>query len=160
MKRLRVQRLLRTHLQTTRKAFTLLETVIGLGIFCFLTTISLYNLKDYQAKLEEKQSLEWFKDTFKGVFNHAYLTHRSSKFMIDNGNTIIFDISAENKETKEIKRKLPSTLKFNENSRKEYTISSSGQASPVTIIIKSTLTNRTYKYTVQLGWGEIIEEKT
>ncbi len=157
MQNLGNMRLLR---QSPRLGFTLLETVIGLGIFCLLTTVSLYNLKDYQARLEEKQSLEWFKDTFKGAFNHAYLTHHSSKFMIDNKNTIIFDISAENKKTKEIKRKLPSTMSFNENSQKEYTISSSGQASPVTITIKSTLTNKTYKYTVQLGWGEIIEEKT
>lgn len=41
-----------------RRAFTLLETVVSLAIFCSLTIFSIYNLKDYQARVEERQYLQ------------------------------------------------------------------------------------------------------
>lgn len=141
--------------------FTLLETVIGLFIFCSLTLLSFNNIKNYQDIVEERQSLEWFKNTFKSVFNDAYINQHASRFMIENHNKIIFDITGNKKgETKEISRTLPSTLRFSENSKGEYRVSSTGEAPAATITIKSTLTNKTYIYRVQLGWGEITEEKT
>ncbi|MGQ2375636.1 hypothetical protein [Companilactobacillus zhachilii] len=145
-------------MKTCRTGTTLLEVVIGLAIFCTLTTISLYNIKDFQARVEEKQSLEWFKNTFKTAFNRAYLTGQESKFIIEENNTIIFDMRGNYKKTKQIKRKLPSSLSFYENSRNEYKIYGSGEASPVTITVNSTLTHRKYIYKIQMGWGEIIDE--
>lgn len=141
-----------------RTGTTLLEVVIGLAIFCSLVTVSLYNIKDYQARIEEEQSLEWFKNTFKTAFNRAYLTDQDSKFIIEKNNTIIFDMRGNYKKTKHIERKLPSSLSFYENSRGEYKIYGSGEASPVTITVNSALTHRKYVYKIQMGWGEIIDE--
>lgn len=143
-----------------RKGFTLLEVLLGLLIFCFLTTISLYNIKDYQARIEERQSLEWFKNTFKTAFNRAYLTGHESTFMIEKNNTIIFDVRGKYEKTKQIERKLPSWLSFYENSGSIYKIYGSGEGSPVTITVNSALTHKEYIYKVQMGWGEIIDETT
>jgi len=144
-----------------RLGFTLLETVIGLGIFCFLTTISLYNLKDFQAKVEEKQTLEWFKDSFKTAFNEAYLTRQSATFNIENNREVVFTITKDGRGAKRIiSRVFPSTMKIYKSSSNQYAISYTGEAQPVTITIKSDLTKKKYIYTFQMGWGEITEKKT
>jgi len=147
--------------QEARLGLTLIETVIGLGIFCLLTTISLHNLKDYQAKLEEKQALEWFKDTFKGVYNRAYLTHQGSKMIIENKNTIVFDITQNGENgDKVVRRKIPSTMTVFDNSSGQHMIYGTGKSSAAKITFSSSLTNKKYIYKIQMGWGEIIEEKT
>lgn len=144
-----------------RNGFTLLETVIGLTIFCALTLISLNNLKDYQARVEEKQALEWFKDTFKSAYNRAYLQNHASKLIIQDKNEIIYDVDKNGKNFgRHISRKLPKTLTVSENSFNEYNIHAKGDSGSVTIRFQSTLTHKVYEYKIQMGWGEIIETTT
>jgi prepilin-type N-terminal cleavage/methylation domain len=144
-----------------KDGFTLLETVISLTIICILTTISIYNLKDYQAKMEERQSLEWFKNSFKNAFNKAFLTKSGIEVIVEKQNEVIFDITNNGKGSDiHISRRFPKTIKIFESSNNSYMIYGSGQAKAVTFTFVSSLTNRKYKYVVQLGWGEIIETKT
>ncbi|PMD70218.1 hypothetical protein [Companilactobacillus nuruki] len=146
----------------SRKAFTLLETVISLTIFCSLIIISTINLKDYHAQVEEKQAIESFKNTFKSSFNYCYLNKMALKIYVDKTENII-SFNAVGNGSKDLNKaiikkvKFPKTLsivKF-ENG---YTIGNSGQAAPATIIFNSQLTNKTYTYKIQLGWGEIVEK--
>lgn len=142
-----------------RKAFTLLETVIALGISCSLLIISIYNLKNYQDRVEEQQTLEWFKDTFKSMLNYCYLNKRAVLVRFEN-NKITFNSDVGTNKAQIRSRNLPKTLSVSENFKRTYRISSSGEAPPVTIKFKSTLTKHTYIYKVQMNWGEIVEKKT
>lgn len=150
-----------------RRAFTLLETVIALSISCSIFVISLYNLKEYQQRVEEQQTLEWFKNTFKSMLNYCYLNKRAIRvhfdsnkitFNLDEG-TNNFDPGKGINKTELKKHILPKTLKVSENFKKIYRIDSAGEAPPMTVTFVSTLTNRTYIYKIQMNWGEIVEQK-
>jgi len=147
-----------------RSAFTLLETVICLGIFCLITTISLANLKDYRNQMEEKQALELFKSTFQNAYDYAYLTKQSCRFMVDNKNTIVFNINKDNEngsfKAKIIKRTLPKTMSVYENSSSEHNIFGNSKEKPLKVEISSSLTHKKYTYNIQMGWGEITEAET
>lgn len=151
---------MRQALQIKQKAFTLLETTISLGIVCSLMIISIYNLKDYQARVEEHQALEWFKDSFKSAFDYSYL-HGVATNLTITPNSIEFVANQKTASKKEYYfhkfQTLPKTLQA-ENSKITYTIFKSGQAAPITIKFDSKLTHRQYVYKVQMGWGEIIEQ--
>lgn len=138
----------------------MLETTISLGIVCSLLIISLYNLKDYQARVEEYQALEWFKDTFKSAFDYSYLNGVATNMTIA-PDTIEFNADQKAATKKEYYfhkfHKLPKSLTTG-NNKITYTIFKSGQAAPITIEFKSVLTHQKYTYKVQMGWGEIIEE--
>lgn len=142
-----------------RPAFTLLETVIGLVIVCSTIMISVYNLKDYQAHIEERQAIEWFKNSFKSTFNYCYLNHKTANvYLMQNQNRIKFDIQKDNQNKSHNKElKLPRGLKI--DNQKKYIIGVNGQGGPAVITFHSTLTNKIYSYTVQMGWGEISENK-
>lgn len=150
-----------------RRAFTLLETVIALSISCSIFVISLYNLKNYQQRIEEQQTLKWFKDTFKSMLNYCYLNKRAIIVHFDS-NKITFNLdegannfdSVEGINKAELKKRiLPKTLKVSENFKRKYRIAPNGEAPPMTVTFKSTLTNRTYIYKIQMNWGEIVEQK-
>lgn len=147
-------------LPVRRKAFTLLETTISLGIVCSLMIISIYNFKDYQAQVEEHQALEWFKDTFKSAFDYSYL-HKVATNMTIAPDAIEFNADQKTATKKEYYfhkfHKFPKSLTAG-NSKRTYTIFKSGQAAPITIEFKSDLTHKKYIYKVQMGWGEIVEE--
>nr|WP_269083226.1 type II secretion system protein [Companilactobacillus kimchiensis] len=148
-------------MQRSRSGFTLLETVISLAIFCTLAAVSIYNLKDYQAKVEERQAISWFKNTFTETLNYGYLNKRAAKFQwFTDSNTIKFisngSLAGQQKYYK--KKKLPATLRINSNAAIDYGIADSGVAPPMSIQFHSTLTNKDYSYKVQFGWGEIIEQ--
>jgi len=144
----------------SRKAFTLLETVISLAIVCSLAAISIYNLKDYQARADEKQAIIWFKNTFKNTFNYCYLNDKGALILLDpKENTIEFSPTAGSGMKHQI-RKLPTTLKLGSNSHLRYTIYGSGQGGSMSLKFLSTLTHKTYTYKIQMGWGEIIESET
>jgi len=149
-------------MRDVRTGFTLLETVISLAIICLLVIISITNLKDYQARVEEKQAIEWFKNNFKNTMNYSYLNKKSASMHLDSKeNTIEFvatGISIERKYYK--KRVLPDSLRLTQEGDVKYLISKSGQSAPITISFTSKLTKKIYSYKIQLGWGEIIEEKT
>lgn len=139
-----------------RNGFTLLETVIVLAIFSLTMAVSLYNLRDYQAKVEEKQALEWFKNNFKNTFNYCYLNTTSGSFSINQEeHFILFQI--RDRPGKFRKLYLPKTLVVNESRNHLYNVYLSGQAAPITIEFDSTLTHHKYIYKIQMGWGEIIE---
>lgn len=143
------------------QAFTLLETMISLGIICSLLIISLYNLKGYQEHVEEQQSLVWFKDSFKNAFNYCYLNKRSgSLFLNQDNNKVTFNLDGKNGKRKIYQKKLPAFMSIVSASATGYWISSNGQGAPVTIIFKSALTKKKYIYKIQMGWGEINEIKT
>lgn len=147
-------------LEVKKPAFTLIETTISLGIVCSLMIISIYNLKNYQARVEEQQALEWFKDTFKSAFDYSYLHGVATNLTIA-PDSIEFNADQRTTGKKNYRfhkfRMLPKALKAG-NSKTTYTIFKSGQAAPITIKFKSSLTHRSYSYKVQMGWGEIIEE--
>ena len=145
----------------SRPAFTLLETTISLAIVCSMALIASYNLHDYQAKIEEQQALEWFKNNLKGMFNYCYLNHESAVLYIDPSDHSI-EIAPDNKldSPRYQKRIFPKSLKFNSNSNLKYSIYKAGQASSITISFNSDLTHQKYHYVIQTGWGEIIESKT
>jgi prepilin-type N-terminal cleavage/methylation domain len=42
-------------MDTGKRGFTLIETVIGLAIVCGLIAVSVWNLKDYQARMKKKK---------------------------------------------------------------------------------------------------------
>jgi len=143
-----------------RRAFTLLETVITLTIMCTLVAISIYNIKDYQARIEEKQALEWFKSTLKSSFNYCYLHNRTAiLYWLPDENSIQFDILQPSGTKKNYRKlKLPRTLRVAKKEAIHYAISQSGQAAPMSIKFHSELTKKNYSYKIQFGWGEIIEE--
>jgi len=145
-----------------RKAFTLLETVISLTIMCALVSLSVYNLKDYQARVEEKQAIEWFKNSFKSTFNYCYLHNRTAIFYwLPQKNSIQFDILQPSGSEKNYRvLKLPKTLRVASNSAIHYAISQHGQGSMMSLKFHSELTHKNYAYKIQFGWGEIIEGKT
>ena len=138
-----------------RNGFTLLETVIVLAIFSLTMAVSLYNLRDYQAKVEEKQALEWFKNNFKNTFNYCFLYQRVEELQINNYHKISF-VSIDGHRKNHI-LKLPKTLSVSASDNKKYFIYDSGQAPPITITFQSKLTHREYIYKIQMGWGEIVE---
>lgn len=139
-----------------RNGFTLLETVIVLAIFSLTMAVSLYNLRDYQAKVEEKQALEWFKNNFKNTFNYCYLNGTSGFLNLEPENHAI-RFQLMDHPGKHKKLILPKTLSVKESKLKRYVIYLSGQAAPITITFQSKLTHREYIYKIQMGWGEIIE---
>lgn len=138
-----------------RRAFTLLETVVSLAIFCSLTIFSIYNLKDYQARVEERQYLQWFKDSFKSTFNYCYL-HNTGGRMVFDKKRIIFHTSQDDK-TKTQSKKIPKSLKITSGTRANYTINNSGEATAATITVESNLSHKKIFYKIQMNWGEIIE---
>lgn len=143
-------------MDTGKRGFTLIETIIGLAIVCGLIAVSVWNLKDYQARIEEKEGLEWFQNSFKNEMNHSYLFHKKANLRIRE-NKITFIRYAANGKAILKKKTLPKTLK-NTNGPIDYFIGESGQSGPRTIIFTSQLTHRKYEYRIQMGWGEIIEK--
>ncbi|MQS98117.1 type II secretion system protein [Lactobacillus halodurans] len=143
--------------QRLRSGFTLLETTIGLSIVCSLALISLSNLRDYQAQIEERQALEWFKNSFKSAFNYSYLNHNVVTLRVEPGKNIVDFSHREGLKVKHVRKLFPKTLKLKDKAKVQYTIYNSGQAPPITIQFISSLTNKTYIYKIQMMWGEIIE---
>ncbi len=147
-------------MNTRRSAFTLLETVIGLFIICSLVTISSWNLKGYQAQVEEKQSIEWFKNTFKNTMNSCFLTKKVGGLKIDkNKNQLMFSVPRPDGTHKVLKKTFPQNLEII-SKKNDFDISNNGQISPLTIKFESKLTKKIYAYKIQMGWGEIIETST
>ncbi|KAE9565185.1 hypothetical protein FD33_GL001191 [Companilactobacillus paralimentarius DSM 13238 = JCM 10415] len=116
----------------------------------------MWNLKDYQARIEEKESLEWFENSFKNEMNYSYLNQKPAYLKIRD-NHIIFGRYAISGKVVLKKKILPQTLR-NTNGPIDYFIGRSGQSGPKTIIFESNLTHRKYEYRIQMGWGEIIEK--
>lgn len=143
-------------MDASRRGFTLIETVIGLAIVCSLLVVSVWNLKDYQARIEEKESLEWFENSFKNEMNYSYLNQKPAYLKIRD-NHIIFGRYAISGKVVLKKKILPQTLR-NTNGPIDYFIGRSGQSGPKTIIFESNLTHRKSEYRIQMGWGEIIEK--
>lgn len=141
----------------SRKGFTLLETVISLTIFCSLTLLSIYNLKDYQANMEEHQFLQWFQDSFKSTFNYCYL-HKVGGRMVFDRDKVIFH-TYDGIKTRNQSKKIPKTLKITHGAN-SYLINSFGEAEPTTVIVESNLKHRKFFYKIQMSWGEIIETHT
>lgn len=147
-----------------RRAFTLLETTIGLAIVCSMVLIASYNLHDYQAKVEEHQALEWFKNSLKSTFNHSYLSKRAAILYLDPvEHSIEIVPGGEKNKSRYQKRIFPKTLRFASNAHMKYEIYKSGQSAPtipITIGFYSELTHKRYIYAIQMGWGEIIASET
>lgn len=143
-------------MDTSRQGFTLIETVIGLAIVCSLLVVSVWNLKDYQARIEERESLEWFKNSFKNEMNYSYLNRKPAYLKI-RGDHVTFGRHAVNGKIILKKKIFPKSLR-NTNGPIDYFIGKSGQSAPKTIIFESKLTHRKYEYRIQMGWGEIIEK--
>lgn len=146
-----------------RSAFTLLETTIALSIVCFLVAISTWNLKDYQAKVAERQSLNWFRSTFKSAMNYAYLHNRPVELAIDatKGN-IIFVLRNKHYEPGTAKKlTLPKTLKIiSKNNQTDYYIHKMGDNQTFKIRFQSQIDQKIYDFKVLTSWGEIIETQT
>ncbi|WP_334333389.1 type II secretion system protein [Companilactobacillus sp. HBUAS59544] len=136
---------------TRKEGFTIIETIIGLMIVCSLVAISVWNLKDYQARIEERQTLQWFKGKFKNAMNYAYLNHEDAKVIVDPGYLQISNGKFQ------VQKHLPKTLTIT-TGHQVFRISKSGETSPRTVIFQSTLTGKKYEYTIQMGWGEIVEK--
>ncbi|WP_162256531.1 hypothetical protein [Companilactobacillus futsaii] len=135
-----------------------METIVSLSIFCSLTIFSICNLKDYQARVEERQYLEWFKDSFKSTFNYCYL-HNTGGRMVFDKEKIIFHTS-EGTRTQTQSKKIPKSLKITSGARTNYTINKAGEASAATIIIESSLNHKKILYKIQMNWGEIVETES
>lgn len=138
-------------MDSKKAGFTIIETTIGLMIVCSLIAISVWNLKDYQARIEERQTLQWFKGKFKDSMNYAYLNREEVKVVVDSKYLQFSNGKSQ------IKRNLPKTLKLN-SGHQVFRISRSGETAPRTVIFESTLTHSKYEYTIQMGWGEIVEK--
>lgn len=149
-----------------RRAFTLLETIISLTIFCSLVIVSFSNIGNYYQRVQEHQAIEQFKNTFNSAFNYCYLNKKTIKLYFNRKeNSIEINISNSkrtnliNERTKIREIKFPKTLKI-VKFQQQYTIHNTGFAAPMTIELKSQLTNKVYLYKIQMGWGEIVESST
>ncbi|WP_334330298.1 prepilin-type N-terminal cleavage/methylation domain-containing protein [Companilactobacillus sp. HBUAS59699] len=140
------------------KAFTLIETVISLTIFCTLASVSIYGIHDYQQKIEEKQIISQYKVNWHNMLNYSYLNKRRTRFFYNyDDNTMLFsDFSKRDKF--DYKIKLPSTLKSTQKHDIEIYVGDEGMTGPKTIELKSSVTHRVYDYTVQMMWGELVEK--
>ncbi|WP_218016040.1 hypothetical protein [Companilactobacillus nodensis] len=150
--------LLRKLLQHQSKAFTLIEAVISLSIFCTLISVSIYGLQNYRQQIEEKQTINQFKVNWHNMLNYSYLNKRRTTFFYEyDTNTMTFnDYTRSGKFSQEIK--LPKTLKSNRGHDITINVSENGANSPRTIELKSTATHRIYHYAIQMMWGELVEK--
>lgn len=149
---------LKNLLQHKNKAFTLIEAVISLTIFCTLASVSIYGIHNYQQRIEEKQIISQFKVNWHNMLNYSYLNGKRTRFLYDyDENTMTFtDNSNADKFFHKIK--LPKTLKNTKKHDVKISVSDNGTTSPNSIEIESALTHRTYNYTVQMMWGELVEK--
>ncbi|WP_125568316.1 type II secretion system protein [Companilactobacillus insicii] len=140
------------------KAFTLIESIISLAIFCTLMSVSIYGLQNYQQRIEEKQVISQFKINWHNMLNYSYLNKKYTRFFYNyDTNTMTF-VDLMNKKEFSHKIKLPKTLVNTKKRDVEIYVNKDGTTRPKSIEIKSTLTHKTYRYTIQMMWGELVEK--
>lgn len=140
-----------------RGGFTLIEAVITLSIVCSLILVTSFEVKNFQAKFAEQQTMQQFKNTFKSTLNKSFLSKRDYYVVISkNSSSILFKSSDDKTYLKRIK--LPKTLKYSKT-ESIIQIRKTSFVRPQTIKFHSSLTNQDYIYVIQMNWGEIIEKK-
>lgn len=149
-------------MQVRKAGFTLLETTIALFIVCSMVVISTWNLKDYQAKVSEKETLTWFKDNFKSAMNYSYIHNRAAGFQVETtSKKLIFNFDKRNVGRAPVKKiTLPKTLTIVYKDSDDYSINKLGDNQTFKIGFKSAIDQKTYNFVVLTNWGEIIEKQT
>ncbi|APX72387.1 type II secretion system GspH family protein [Companilactobacillus allii] len=142
----------------SKAGFTLIEAVFTLIIICSLALATSFGMKDYQQRIQEKQTLEEFKVNLRDMFNYSYLYKRTSVFQYykDKDYISFRDLSDRDRYYHEVK--LSKTLHILNSENIVHYVSREGQTSPMTIIFKSELTGKKYIFKIQMLWGEINEE--
>lgn len=136
--------------QKCRLGFTLVETILTLGIFCLLLIIGNSTIQDYQVKTEETLVLKRFDNLWKNELNYAYLTGEMiSIYVYDNK----IEFSANGQKPRSLQ------LKTFHTDAKRKLIFNSGQTSPGHITLWSKVTNEEYHLTFQMKWGVLFEDK-
>lgn len=148
-----------------RTGFTLLEAVITLAVVCSMAFISIYGIKDYQKRIEEKQAIAWFKNTFKDAMNYRFLANQIAQLLIDDPkNELTFSYAKKNQKPTDVtshrKMRMPKYLHLTGNHADVYYIEPNGHNDSVHFAFYSDLTHRTYDFKILMGWGEIIEHQT
>ncbi|MFD1417878.1 type II secretion system protein [Companilactobacillus keshanensis] len=145
-------KLLRIH----RFGFTLVESVIALAIFCSIVFATSLGVRNYQARVDEKQSMQQFKNVFKNTLNEAFLTQRYYNITISkSSHSALFKTNDD--DSYKVRVKFPDTVNFLQ-SKSTIQIRRNGLIKPQTIKFHSDLTNINYVYVVQMNWGEIIDK--
>lgn len=141
-----------------RLGFTLIESVVVLVIFCSVIFATSVSVKDYQVKIEEKQSMQQFKNVFRNTLNKAFLTGKDYNIVISKkSNSAIFKSNSNDDFL--VRIKFPKTISYFK-AESTIQIRRNGLIRPQTIKFYSTMTKQNYIYVIQMNWGEIIEKKT
>ncbi|WP_125715004.1 type II secretion system protein [Companilactobacillus kedongensis] len=145
-------KLLRIH----RLGFTLVESVIALAIFCSIIFATSLGVKNYQARVDEKQSMQQFKNVFKNTLDEAFLTKRDYNVALKKEeHSALF--KSNDTDSYKVLVKFPDTVNYIQ-SNSTIQIRRNGLIKPQTIRFHSDLTNINYVYVVQMNWGEIIDK--
>lgn len=145
-------KLLRIH----RFGFTLVESVIALAIFCSIIFATSLGVKNYQARVDEKQSMQQFKNVFKNTLDEAFLTKRDYNVALKKEeHSALF--KSNDTDSYKVLVKFPDTVNYIQ-SNSTIQIRRNGLIKPQTIRFHSDLTNINYVYVVQMNWGEIIDK--
>ncbi|WP_409076864.1 hypothetical protein [Bombilactobacillus bombi] len=138
-------------------AFTLIEAVITLGIVCALLLLPTINYHEQLELQQEKIAVIAFQSNWHNLVNDSFLYNEVRDLSFNSQKHQLQFIDPVHPE-RSYTQKLPAELEC--RLQKPFIRITCGEVTPQKIIFTSRTTKQQFKLTVQMHWGEIVEDKT